>query len=366
MLLRRLGALVCAFAVSFNSFAANKNVPTPLGEPLPVEIVLNQPELGVDVSTTGAAVAGAVIGGLIGGLVSAAIANAQVKAAEERVTPLRDLLVGYDFNKRLENELRAKLPSEGISLNPTITTTPMHWALLDPQSGKQLPRQALVLIPRYAIDSKFATLRVQIVAQLVERTPKSNGKLKGKVLFHRIYGFNHQIKDGKLEDNLQQWTSLGSHGMGMLLDQSVEQVAAMIVHDFTPEGRAEWARRPAKKAAVLKGQTYPGVAVRTTDDEIWVRSGPRMMMFNAHRPLDVPTFLASMQSAPAVTQPVVAAPETTIVDQPVVHQPVADQQVQASVDAVQTPSAEQAIPVPTPVAEQPAQPQAEAPTEGKP
>lgn len=370
MLLRRLGALVCAFAVSFTSFAANKNVPTPLGEQLPVEVILNQQELGVDVSTTGAAVAGAVIGGLIGGLVSAAIANAQLKAAEERVSPLRDLLVGYDFNKELEAELRAKLPSEGISPNPAITAMPTHWAVLDPESGKQLPRQALVLIPRYAIDSKFATLRVQIHAQLVERTPKSNGKLKGKVLFNRIYGFSHQIKDGRLEDNLQQWTSLGSNGMSMLLDQSVEQVVAMMVHDFTPEGRGEWARRPAKKAAVLKGQTYPGVAVRTTDDEIWVRGGPRMMMFNGHRPLDVPAFLASMQSMPAAAQPVAVVAEAAVADQP-----VAEQQVQSTTDMAQAPSTGQAAPVQPaseqpaseqPASEKPAQPQPEAPAEGKP
>jgi hypothetical protein len=365
VLLRRLGALVCAFALSFNTLAANKNVPTPLGQQLPVEVVLNQQELGVDVSTNGAAVAGAVIGGLIGGLVSAAIANAQLKAAEERVSPLRDLLIGYDFNKELEAELRAKLPSEGISLNPAITTMPTHWAVLDPESGKQLPRQALVLIPRYSIDSKFATLRVQIHAQLIERTPKSNGKLKGKVLFNRFYGFNHQIKDGKLEDNLQQWTSLGSDGMGTLLDQSIEQVAAMIVHDFTPEGRSEWARRPAKKGAVLKGQAYPGVAVRTTDDVIWVRNGPRMMMLNGHRPLDVPAFLASMQSVPEPVQSAAVASESAVTDQP-----VADQLAQSATDAPRAPSTEQAAPAQPaseqPASEQPTQPQPETSAEGKP
>lgn len=361
MLLRRLGAFVCAFTLAFNSLAANKNLPTPLGEQLPVEIVLNQQELGVDVSTTGAAVAGAVIGGLIGGLVSAAIANAQVKAAEERVTPLRDLLVPYDFNKHLEAELRAKLPSEGISLNPAITSMPIQWALQDPESAKQLPKQALVLMPRYSIDSKFATLRVQVMAQLVERTPKSNGKLKGKVLFHRIYGFNHQIKDGKLEDNLQQWTSLGSNGMGLLLDEGVHQVAAMIAHDFSVEGRGEWARRPVKKAATLKGQTYPGVAVRTTDDYIWVRSGPRMMMLDGHRPLDVPTFLASIQSAPAAAP--VAAP---MADTAVAAQPAVESVAQPQATAAQTPSAESAAATTPQASEQPVQPQPEASAEDKP
>lgn len=257
MFIRRLGALLCAFAVTFNAFAASKTLPTPVGPQLPVEVVLNQQELGVDVSTTGAAVTGAIIGGLIGGLVSAAIANAQVKAAEERVTPLRDLLVGYDFNKRIEAELRAKLPSEGLSTDPVITVMPVSWQFIDPQAAKQLPPRALVLTPRYAIDSKFANLRVQVMAQLFDRTLKSNGKLKGKAAFFRIYAFNFQIEDGKLEDNLAKWNSLGSQGMGMLLDQGVTQVADMIAHDFSAEGRAEWKSRPSRNAPKLMGRTYP-------------------------------------------------------------------------------------------------------------
>lgn len=292
------------------AIAVAKPQPMPLGEQLPIEIVLGQQEMGVDVSTTGAAVTGAIIGGLVGGLISAGIANAQVKAAEERVVPLRNALISYDFSKRVDTALRAKLASEGISMNPAIVSMPTTWDAIDAQNANRLPMHAMVIYPRYAVDSKFARLRVQLLVQIVDRKIKPNGKIKAKPSFSRVYAFNYDIEDGKLEDNIAQWSSLGADGMGTLIDRGIGQVVDMLVHDFSAQGRKEWKRSTIKQSVKFKDERYPGFSVRQTDDYVWMRSGGKTQFFEGFQPLDIAAFKAAQAAAPAPAPTVEAAVST--------------------------------------------------------
>lgn len=287
------------------TFAVVKPQPMPLGDRLPIEIVLGQQEMGVDVSTTGAAVAGAVVGGLIGGLISAGIANAQVKAAEERVVPLRDTMIAYDFSRRVDAELRGKLASEGISMNPEITSMTTTWDAIDAQNANRLPSHAMVIYPRYSIDSKFARLRVQLLVQIVDRKVSSKGKVKSKPSFSRLYAFNYDIEDGNLDDNIGQWTSLGGEGMATLVDRGITQTVDMLVHDFSPQGRAEWKRRAAKQQSVkIRGERHSGFPVRETDDYVWVRSGSKTQFFEGFQPIDIAALKTTLSAAAASTAPV--------------------------------------------------------------
>lgn len=87
-MIRRFCLAIGMAALCFNVSAKTKPLPMPLAPELPVEIVMNQHELAVDVPETATAM-GAQFG-LIVALIGSAIQNSQVKKAEERAAPIRD------------------------------------------------------------------------------------------------------------------------------------------------------------------------------------------------------------------------------------------------------------------------------------
>ncbi|CAA9337219.1 MAG: hypothetical protein AVDCRST_MAG71-2046 [uncultured Lysobacter sp.] len=316
-MIRRL-LLACGLAVlCVNVTAKPKPLPMPLAPELPVEVVLNQHELAVDVPATATAV-GAQFG-LIGALVGAGIQNAQVKNAEERVMPLRDLLLEYRFNERLEAALRAKLASDGLSPAPVITVMKSPWDALDAQQSKQdMPLHAMVLIPRYSIDSDFQQLSVTLTAQVVDRTVKPNGKVKTRYAFSRAYAFRFPLL-ADTGENLPRWIGAGGPHLAGLLDQGIEQTVDMLVYDFSAEGRAQWDQKIKRENVTLKGLMYAGLAVRKTDDWVWVRSGRNFMQtVHGYRPVTATAAPASVTSAAAVVEPATSevAPGTAPVTAP--------------------------------------------------
>jgi len=324
-MIRRIWLALGLAALCFNASAKPAPLPVPLAQDLPVEVVLNQHELAVSVPETAGAM-GAQFG-LIGALIGSAVQNAQVKKAEERVVPIRNALLDYRLNEHVEATLRAKLASEGLSPNPTIKIMATPWDAADAQQIKQdMPLHAMVITPRYAIDSGFGTLSVSLLTQLVDRTVKPNGKVKTKILFSRDYAFRFPLTGALSEDNPQRWAGMGAARLGALLDQGVNQATDMLVHDFSPAGRAEWGQKIKRESATVKGVTYPGRAVRQTDDWVWVRTGNAMVIatLQGYQPVDpnaapaasvdaAATASASAPATPAAPAPAApaAAPQTS-------------------------------------------------------
>ena len=294
--MRRIWLAFGLAALCCNVSAKPKPLPMPLAQDLPVEVVLSQHELAVEVPNT-AGMMGAQFG-LIGALVGSAVQNSQVKKAEERVVPIRDAMLAYRFNERVEAVLRAKLASEGLSPNPSIKVMSTPWDAADAQQDKQaMPLHAMVVTPRYAIDSNFGTLSVSLLAQLVDRTLKPNGKVKTKVQFSRNYVFNFPLAGALGDDNPQRWAGLGGERLGALLDQGIAQSTDMLVHDFSPAGRAESEQKVKREKATLKGATYAGRAIRQTEEWVWVRSGNGYLAtLQGYQPVD-----ASAAAAPVAT-----------------------------------------------------------------
>lgn len=272
-------AAACAAIVSLPAHAAKPEVPAmPIAERLPVEIVLAQQELAIDVPATGAAT-GAAVGGLLGALIGTAIDKAAVSNGEERAAELRNQLVDYPFNQRMEAALREKLPSEGLSPQPQISVCNAPAA-----SGAQFlaigcsvapATGVLVIVPRYAIDAKFENLVVQVNAHLIDRETKSNGKPKVRNRLTYAYHFNFpidQVDGEKPEQTAVRWSALGSAPLAMLLDTGVAQVTDMIVYDFSAEGRAERAV-PKRGSTAFNGRMFNGQQVRTGKDWVWSRMG---------------------------------------------------------------------------------------------
>ncbi|MBA3930023.1 MAG: hypothetical protein C0521_10610 [Xanthomonas sp.] len=265
--------------VSLPAYAARPEVPAmPVAEQLPVEIVLAQQELAIDVPANGAAT-GAAVGGLLGALIGTAIDKAAVSNGEERAAELRNQLVDYPFNQRMEAALREKLPSEGLSPQPQISVcnAPAATGTQFPSIGCSVAPATgvLVIVPRYAIDAKFENMVVQVNAHLIDRETKSNGKPKVRNRLTYTYHFNFPIDavDGeKSEQTAVRWAALGSAPLAMLLDTGVAQVTDMLAYDFSAEGRAERAT-PKKGSTAFNGRMFNGQHVRTGKDWVWSRMG---------------------------------------------------------------------------------------------
>jgi hypothetical protein len=269
--------LCLAFAMATACLTASAKpvpLPMPLAEDLPIEIVMVQNELAVDVPDTASAM-GAQFG-LIGALVASGIQNGQVKDAENRVAPIRDLLIDYRFSALVEAALRAKLASEGISPRPAITVMKTQWDAAEAQQNKQdMPLHAMVITPRYSIDAAFTRLSVTMTTQVVDRTIKSNGKVKTAYRFTRAYAFHFPmtLMHGTADDYARRWTDLGKARLAAMLDQGVAQSTDMLVYDFSPAGRATWDQKIKREHAMINGTKYAGVAVRQTPEWVWMRLG---------------------------------------------------------------------------------------------
>lgn len=273
-MIRRLCLAFAMATVCLTVSAKPVPLPMPLAQDLPVEIVMIQNELAVDVPDTANA-AGAQFG-LIGALVGAGIQNAQVKAAEERVAPLRDLLIEYRFGALVEAALRAKLASEGISPRPAITVMQTQWDAAEAQQNKQaMPLHAMVITPRYSIDAGFTRLSVTMTTQVVDRTIKPNGKVKTAYRFTRAYAFHFPmtLMHGTADDYMRRWAGMGKARLAAMLDQGVAQSTDMLVYDFSAAGRAAWEQKIKREHVMLLGADYAGVAVRQSPEWVWMRRG---------------------------------------------------------------------------------------------
>jgi hypothetical protein len=289
-----LGLALSCFAVA----AKPVELPMPLAQDLPVELVFNQQELAVEVPQTASAVG--MQFGLIGALIGSAVQNSQAKKAEARVVPLRDLLVRYRFNQQLEDALRAKLASGGLSPHPQLSVRQTAWDQAE-ANAQPASMQALVLAPRYAMTYDFQRLSVALATSLVQRTPKSNGKYKTKVLFSRTYLFDFPLSapPGQDEDMVQRWVALGGDGLSRLLDQGIAQTTDMLAYDFSAAGRAEWSLTGKGEFAEASGQRFPGHPVRKGEGWVWVRAGKGWMQgLSGHQPLDA-NALAALAAPPA-------------------------------------------------------------------
>jgi hypothetical protein len=279
--------------------------PIPVSPELQVELIENQNELGVDVSTAATTVG--MQFGLIGALIGSGIQNAQVKNAEAKVVPLRDLLVEYRFNQKLEQTLRERLASEGLSPDPYLTILRTPWDAVDAANAKDVPLEALVLIPRYAVDSDFSQLSVQLNAQLVQRKIKPNGKIKTAISFSRSYAYQFSMRMTMPENPVQRWTSLGGDRLAEYLDESIEQLVDMLVYDFSAEGRKEWRASAGNKDFVrVKGIGFAGIEVRKGEDWVWARVGKkRFSHLQGYHPILAadPAAAGNMQEATAAAVP---------------------------------------------------------------
>jgi hypothetical protein len=307
-----MGGLLLGLA--FNAAAAKfEPLPMPVEQALPVEVILGQQELEVDVPDNSGVAAQF---GLLGALVGSAISNAQVQNAEKRVVDIRNQLVGYRFNEQFEKAIRVALVSEGISPNPQIIIrqTPWDSASAERKLVAGEKQTVLVVVPRYSIMNTFEQMSVSMRVYYVQRELKKNGKPKETYLFNRNYSFlipMDKLAGSQAAEDSMRWSGLGKDQLVALLDQGIKQVTEMFVYDFSPEGRALSLQPNKGMSGTLNGKKYVGRVLRQTEDFIWVQNGKKLYQtINGFQPITgvpaKPTAVAT--DAPVTTLPVEAAP----------------------------------------------------------
>lgn len=284
----RVIAVTVLLCGALPAFAAKPTPPaTPIHTTLPAEIILTQHEIAVEVPDTANAVG--MQFGLIGALVGTAVSNAQVKNAEERVRGLRDTLLEYPFNARVEETLRRKLDAHAILAGQGLTTLDATWNG-DSATMTNPVEDAVVLTPGYAVLSNFEQLSVKLSLSHVQRTARPGKKPKQKILFVRQYAFNFPLEplEGHgADETAARWVSMGRPTLEALLHTGIEQVTDMMMYDLSAEGRVE-AEQPIRGLSGMVGnQEFSGRVVREGDRWLWVRSGPgALRTLVGHHPLD--------------------------------------------------------------------------------
>lgn len=271
----RLAAGLAALCLSFTASAAKlEALPMPVAQELPVELVMSQQEVAIDVPNTASAVGGQF--GLLGALIGSAVQNSQGKTAEKRVADLRNLLLDYRFNERMEPALRAALAREGFSPAAQIEVRATPWDAASATAAETLPRDVLVIVPRYAFTHTLDGLGVYLDVSYVHRERKKDGKGKQDIRFSRKYAYQYAVADLPTEEGAidRRWLGMGRPAVEALIDHAVAQSAELLAYDFSAAGRAEAAAKVKNDAITFSGRTYNGRSVRSTADFVWVRTGP--------------------------------------------------------------------------------------------
>ena len=303
---RRILVAVALVAACSNVSARKPAIPpTPVAQALPVELIRAQNEIGVQVPETAANVG--MQFGLVGALIGSAVQNQQAKNAEARIVPLRNLLVEYRFNEKMEQALRERLPSAGLSPEPQLSVRAMR---ADAEAGATLdsmPAEALVLVPRVAMDYDFGQLTVYLAADLTKRTAKSNGVVKANSQLFRSYSYSFPMHVGIPAQRDAKWVELGGERIAALLDQAAAQLADMVVYDFSAEGRAAWQGKVGNKDFVRVNDVgFAGRPIRQGDDWAWVHVGRGWLTIRGYHPIVASTFAAA---APAAAEAPAAMPD---------------------------------------------------------
>ncbi len=320
---RHIFVVIALFAMPFAAMASKADVlPIPLGERLSVEADVVQKGLFVLVNDNGGL---GIVSPLAGMIVNGVAKN----NAETRIAPMNEALASYRLDETLKARLQAKLASglalEGISPNPELS----FWERGQQVSGgsvivKDVPLQAMVILPQYFMSQDFDRLTVKLHVQVVDRERKANGQYKARARATRIYTFNQRLEETKVEENAAVWHSLPPRALAALLDEGIDHVIDMMIYDFSAEGRSEWDANVRNGRATLDGHVYGGKEVRRGDGWIWLRSGapaqilmqrvvvnpaPFKMGINGFRVIDPAALVASADSpAGAATELPASAP----------------------------------------------------------
>jgi len=213
---------------------------------------------------------------------------------------LRDALLDYDFDGRLEKTLSGKLASEDISPAPhlSIVTAETRFEKGRPES----PSLVLVLTPHYAVNEAMDTLTVGIEAWYGSRERNWFGAWKDKSGWvEHEYAFSYRIDHP--DGTARPWVAFGQDQLAQMLDNGIAQAADMLAYDFSQQGRADWDVEDRRASVHFKDRDYPGVRVREDGEVLWVRTGRgNARVLQGWQPVSVPEGATASATAASAAQ----------------------------------------------------------------
>jgi hypothetical protein len=213
-------------------------VAIPQSEPV-INLVATQTSVITTPSTNST---GILAGALTAGLVSAVIEGVHVKQAESAITPIRDALKDYDFDKKALNAIR-QANDRVYWLNvKTVTftkdgTNENFAKLMDASGASQMMYDYLY----YGFSSDFKALYIGLNAAILKRKPSSapTESASERMADKNDLYFNKLIFEEKLAGatddvsvNAKRWAENNSALARSALDKGIDQIARNLVIDL--------------------------------------------------------------------------------------------------------------------------------------
>jgi hypothetical protein len=311
---RAFGACLLGMAVSGSCFAAIKNnFIAPEARSVEggrdVRVVVGQAEIQANINALNTTAAAG--GGLLFALIDAGVNNARAKDAEKSVIPLRESLVGYEFDPRAE--MASAMTLSGLdwfgAKQTQFTKDESGDGTLVALDAAATP-QLMVLRYSYETTADFSAILVHLNAQLVNKQvpagKKPAARLQGKYLpYVQAVRSVILLPDANPKDpdgNVKAWTADGGRPARAALDLGIERCQQLLKRGLmqSAEEAASMAKRNKRPLS-----SVPGVSGWEIE-----RQGNSTLIYEFL--LGSLTQVETLGAAPAAPAPAPAAPATPV------------------------------------------------------
>ena len=252
-------------------------------------VALSQAEIGTDINRSN--ITAATGGGLIGAIIDAGVNNYRAKNAESAAVPIRDALVKYDVGQTFTNALRAHVGEISWLSNTTVEAQQLTKDNTITAIVKKSAADAvLVLNTDYRLTPNFESVRVTVTASLHPRAAALNAGAKPSRGIPPVIYFNtlsttfpvsEEYKSGKSSEEVAKAIAADKENrLTKALDQSLEELASMLVFDLEQQAPANNAMYKAPAGAQTRNAMYAqpagtfpvkGYVVKEQNGRAWVR-----------------------------------------------------------------------------------------------
>ncbi len=283
-----------------------------------VRIIVSQAEIQPNINISN--VTAAAGGGLLFALIDAGVNNARAKEAEKKIVPLREALVGYDFDPLAQHASTTTLTTLGwfdpkqVKLSKEETGDSLL-AALDAAGTSQL----MVLRYSYETNADFSAVVVSLDASIVNKAvpagKKSDARLAPKNLpYKQTMRSFVMLPDANPKDpdaNVKAWAADGGKLARAAVDRGVERCQALLSRSLTQSAADAESILKRNKRKMTKIPGFTGWELESTGDstlimELMTASLTRVETYSAAS-APVTGTSATEAAVPAASEPAPAA-----------------------------------------------------------
>ena len=274
-MLKNISSLVFSLIVILSSVGCVNTTPKRLSTPEVVTtsradtvlVLLVQREVEIDKPDVNGG------GGLIGAIIEGIAESTMDKNRQKAIAPIRDALVGLDFENRYMEMLKQSLPSSLVREDANYRVLRDQFAF-ENALVELKGRNGVAIDARYAFDANFNflyfvnNLRFGDIGMVLDAKGKpkpkykSDEQMQGKVTFVGYNSFFPIAKFGGYEAGASVWSASAGAPMTDAFAQALKEIGGLIKRDFaTPI--AIPADAPKQKVAFPGGVSLEGSVMET-------------------------------------------------------------------------------------------------------